>query len=349
MTPLLKLGDFKKAEPVRAQAHHRAHYEQIASDTLWLLWRRKWLIAAVLCTALLLAASVLLIIRPHYTAEALIVPDFKAEEPVARAGNRVEPAATANSQPSPSTDTASLVDSAARILRSRSVASAVVTHLELDKDPTFTRPLSLLHLLATVQSTLGLSPSRRPSPHDLAVNALMRRITVTNELRSYLVTVAASSEEPEEAAKLANAIALEYLRTQMIQRLIGAKAVVEREVADLSSVYGARHPSYVNGQTRLEEINNRLNALKTAATQDTLQTLVGKALIPAETVVIPSSPNILLVIGVSLGAALVVGVWLALLLERRRVRAGEPASGHGPSAVPNVVVGTAEGYAGTSM
>jgi hypothetical protein len=69
-----------------------------------------------------------------------------------------------------------------------------------------------------------------------AVNQLMRKIVVANDPQSYLLSVAVTAANPERAAWLANAVAIEYLRGQLLQRLTEAFAGAEHETAELSSV-----------------------------------------------------------------------------------------------------------------
>src|SRR5438874_3561105 len=152
-----------------------AQYEQLAYDTLRVLWHRKLLISVILVAAVLLVSVVLVRIGPRYSDEAIIELNFIREVPTA--GAQIQPTA--------SVDAAVIVDSAARVIRSRATASAVVARLRLDKDPAFARRSAFSY----VRSVLG-PEAATPSPHDLAVDELMRKITVTNELRSYLISYA---------------------------------------------------------------------------------------------------------------------------------------------------------------
>jgi uncharacterized protein involved in exopolysaccharide biosynthesis len=282
----------------------RAYYAGVAHNTLWALWHRKSLIAAIPAAALMLASIALVLMGPRYTSEAIIQLNFSREEPAT--GTKIQPIA--------SVDAVALVDSAARVIRSRATASAVVAELGLDKDPGFAREPAVWRVLSGVRTALGLEGAM-VSPHDLAVNELMRMITVTNEPRSYLISVRITTRNPEWAARLANAVALEYLRGQMLQQMADAQAVVERELTQLSSVYGVRHPNYVLGRARLENLQTRLSALRDGSTaEDAVKLVIGQSFVAAEEVMVPSGPNIIMILGLAVGAALLVGIWLALLL-----------------------------------
>jgi uncharacterized protein involved in exopolysaccharide biosynthesis len=282
----------------------RAHREESAYGALRILWRRAWLIVTILIAALLVAILALVLIEPRYTAEAMIRFNFDHDAP----------AANSRSQPIASLDAAVLVDSAARLIRSRATASAVVERLGLDKDPKFARQPFPQRALSAVRSALGLNQTTpEPSPHDLAVNELMRQVTVANDARSYLILIATTSEDPEQAATLVNAIASEYLRSQTMQHLTDTQVAAEHELAELSSVYGMRHPNYLQSRARLERLQTQLSALRNGSSSvDEIEPAMGQALLAASKVIVPAGPNIKLILGLTAGAALAAGIWLAL-------------------------------------
>jgi hypothetical protein len=218
------------------------------------------------------------------------------------------------------------VDSTARIIRSRGTASAVVSVLGLDTDPAYTRLSLPARALSSAWSFFGLPA---PTPRDLAVARLMRQTTVTNDPRSYLITVAVTASDPERAAQLANWVASEYLRGRLRQQAIEAYAVAEREMTALSSVFGPRHPSYLNGSAKLGDLKAGLAAARegvateereAVVAQDMVRFAAGQSLLPAEAVMIPSGPNAMLLFALTILAALAVGILLSLLAERGLLR-----------------------------
>lgn len=286
----------------------RAYYEEVARNTLGIIWHQKLLIVGILLAALVFASIFLVLIGPRYTGVATIHLNFTREEPTT--GTKIQPIA--------SIDAVALVDGAIHDVRSRATASAVVARLGLDKDPEFARESNVWRVFSILRKGFGLA-TVEPSPHDLAVNELMRKITVATETRSYLISVAATARNPERAARLANAVALEYFRGQMLQQLTDTRAAAERELAQLSSVYGVRHPSYVLARTRLDTLENRLTALRNQPPDDdTVGLVTGQSFVAAEQTFVPSGPPIILVLGLTAGAALGVGIWQALRLARRR-------------------------------
>src|SRR6266850_2141054 len=142
----LFLDLLRAADHPNVRAIVRALFERVVYDTLRMLWRHKLLIAAVLGIALAALSVALALIAPRYTGEAMIQLDFTRNETVA--GEKVQSTAAV--------DAASVVDSAARIIRSRGTASAVVSALGLDNDPAYTRLSLPARALSSVWSVFGL-------------------------------------------------------------------------------------------------------------------------------------------------------------------------------------------------
>jgi hypothetical protein len=64
---------------------------------------------------------------------------------------------------------------------------------------------------------------------------------------------------------------------------------------------------------------NRLTALRDRPPDDdTVGLVIGQSFVAAERTLIPSGPSIILILGLTAGAALRVGIWLALWLAPRR-------------------------------
>jgi uncharacterized protein involved in exopolysaccharide biosynthesis len=286
----------------------KAHYESLVYDTLATVWARKPLIAAVVLAAFVFASIALVLMGPRYTAEATILLNFVREES----------ATGPKSMPTAALDAMAVVDSLARIVRSRATAGAVVDRLGLDKDSSFARQTHSWRIFFGLRSDLGLMQTV-PSDRDLAVQQLMGRVTVTTDPKSYLILVSVTASDPKLSAKLANAVAIEYLRGQLMQQTVDAYAAVEREVAELSSIYGAHHPAYLNGQAKLEGVRLRLRALREGTSdEDIASRVTGQSFVAAQEVLVPSGPNIVLILGLTVGAAFAAGTWLALLRRPRR-------------------------------
>jgi uncharacterized protein involved in exopolysaccharide biosynthesis len=285
----------------------RIHYERVAHDTLRMLWKHRSLVAAVLGIALAGLAVMLVFTAPRYTGEAIVQLDFVRNENIA--GEKVLSTAAV--------DAAAVVDSAARIIRSRATASAVVAALGLDHDPAYAHVSLLSRVLTPVRYVFG---QPQPTLRENAVTRLMKQITVTNDPRSYLITVAVTTTDPERAARLANWVASEYLRGRLREQAIAAYSIAEKEMATLGSVFGPRHPNYLGGLTKVGHLRAELDAAQKAAAPDAGQQMVwfaaGQSLLPAEPVMVPSGPNVMLLFALTVLVGLAAGIMLSLLAEK---------------------------------
>jgi len=287
---------------VRSLEYAVISQRRVAYGVLSALWTRSSPIAVGLVAALALASIALILVGPRYTSRAMIQFKFVREEPA----NTSKIATTA------AVDAMAVLNDAAPMIRSHAIAGAVVTRLGLDKDPAFARGSRLWRVFSEIRSLLGYQVSG-PSSRDLAEEQLIRRIKVTADPRSYLVSISVTASDPEWAAKLANAVALEYLRGQLLQQVSDSYAAAERELSDLSSVYGVRHPAYQSVHTRLEVLRHQLTELRDEPFDESVASRVtGQSFVAAQKVLVPSGPNILLVLGLTAAGTLGIGAWLAL-------------------------------------
>jgi uncharacterized protein involved in exopolysaccharide biosynthesis len=282
-----------------------AHYQGIAHDLLRTAWKWKILIVLLLATGLEAAVVALVLIPPRYTSEAILQVNFNWDG----GGN------AARTQKVASAEAVAVVESAMRIVKSRALASAVVSRLGLDRDDDFSRASLLRRTISSARSWLGIT-AVEPTPHDLAVDRLMGALRVSVEPRSYLILVSISAGRPERAATLANAVALEYLRSRQLQQLGEIQRGLERDVADLAPVYGARHPRSVEANAKLADVQRQIATLRSADALD--DSIVSNGdLLPAEPVRVPSGPNAVIIVITMLVLSLIACVGLIVLLERK--------------------------------
>lgn len=302
-------------------AARRIHPESILYDVLHLAWTHKLLVAVVLALALAAQSVALVLLPPRYTSEAMIQLDFIRDDNVA--GQKIQ--ATA------SVDAVAVVVSAARIIRSRAIASAVVSALGLDNDPAYTRLSPLARVLSYVRTLIDLPA---PTPHDIAVANLMKQVTVTNDPRSYLITVSVTAPDPVLAARLANWAASEYLRGRLQEQANEAYAVAEREMTALSSVLGPRHPNYVAAVAKLGRLKAELATVQESVVvgdrravlaPEMVRFAAGQTLLPAEPVLTPSGRNVMLLSAFTVLAALTLAMLLAWALENGLLQWSVPA------------------------
>jgi len=276
----------------------RAHYAVVAQDTLRILWRRKGLIAATVAAGLAIAIIALAQMGPRYMSEALIQLNL----------NRDVTSGT-KSQPIASVDAADVVNSAARIIRSQTTADAVVVKLGLAKKPDFEPAGYLARWFSALRSAVGLQLTA-PTPHDLAVDALMRQVRVTTEPRSYVISVVVTSGSPEVSARLANAVAIEYLHSRRVQELAEARSVAEHDLADASLVFGPRHPTFLRTRARLEQLDAQLATLRDTLAEDPIK-LAEQGVIAARKVMRPSGANVPAYLALAVVVSLSLGICLA--------------------------------------
>ena len=221
------------------------------------------------------------------------------------------------------------------------VATAVVARLELDRDPHFVGLPVSWRALAAMRLALRLgAPQIAPSPRELAIAALMNRVTVTNEPRSYLISISFSANDPERAAIVANTVALEYLRAETAERVDRRLAAAEQEAAAVSLVYGSQHPARQHSEEKLKRLRESLDALRRGSDlADSSKFDGGSSLIPAQRDDVPSNPDVNLALGLASLVGLAIGVWMALYLRGStavgtcdELRGDPPARGAAPRA-----------------
>ena len=309
----------RKLGPVPPQRFQRGlamFYEAVAFDTLRVLLRNWRLIASFVAAGFLLAVLGIMLVETRYNADAVIQLDFARDDPARKTA------------PSANMDAAILVEGEARLIRSTALARRVVTRLKLDEDPAYA-PRSLL---SRVLGVLRPGPSVS-SKTDLAVRRLARQLRVTNDTRSYLITISIVSHSPEWSAKLANAIAVEYLNDRVIQRLRVTEASARGALADARATYGEKHPSVIQARAQLAAAEMRVaeqEKIGSGGDPDELRTAPGQSFLKAEPVWLSAGPNPIAFLGIGLVGSLIAGIGLALLLERRdtgfRTELGIPAS-----------------------
>src|SRR5579862_4348488 len=194
---------------------------------IWsVLWRGKITILLSMMIAVGLAAAFVLLVPHKYTATTQILID-----PMDLRG-----AAQSDISPTiPQSDAAVLqVESQVRVIASDNVLRRVVASEGLDHDPEFMRG-------AMAQKYGPLA----------ALNELQRRVQVKRSERTYVVDVSVTSEDPDKAARIANAIAQAYLAEQIEARSNAARQISQALTARLKEL-----------QTRVRDAEQKVEAYK---------------------------------------------------------------------------------------
>jgi succinoglycan biosynthesis transport protein ExoP len=285
----------------------RAHYEDVVASTLSAIGRHIRVVAAIVTLALVAAALLVSQLPRKYSAEVLVHPDvFLRDDKAKRA-------------PFATIEGASLVGSEIRLIRSPAIVRTVVKRLGLDEDPEFAPSSSvILQGLDRLQAAV-LPETAISSPFERAVSRVHRRVVVSNDTRSYLISISFTASSPQKAANVANAFALEYLKVRTVQQLADAVATANRELAQRSVLYGERHPSVVQAKAELESARSRLQAAANRVEAIGRGSSVAESggITLAEPDPTPSGPSGLMILGLTFIGALVCGIGLAIWLDRR--------------------------------
>jgi uncharacterized protein involved in exopolysaccharide biosynthesis len=293
----------------------RAHYEHVALETLRSLWRHKGLIATFVAIGLMLAALVIPLMPRKYSAEALVYPNLFSRDQGAARGQALA-----------SVDAAALVNSEARLIRSDTIVRAVVKRLGLDRDLTTN---SWMSWGADWIKAWLFPEASNYSPFDRAVAMLRNKVGVMNDTRSYLILVSYTASSAEEAARVVNSFAIEYLRDKAIQHRLDAVNAAEAELGRQLAIYGDKHFKVVQAAEGLDAARAALKASMSPQEggQDDIVTEEGvKLAIPNRT---PTSPKGFVILGLSFLSALVAGMGLAIWRDRRDAKRRHIA-GHQP-------------------
>jgi capsular polysaccharide biosynthesis protein len=291
------------------QSNFRAHYEDVAANTLLSIARRKLVIASFVTVALVAAGLLIPQLPRKYSAEALVHPDLFPRE--MSGGKSLHPQA--------SIDGASVVASEARLIRSDAMVRTVVKRLGLDHDEELpASPSQVSRVVDWIWATI-MPETYVSSPVERATTNVRRNLTVTNDTRAYLISISFTAASPATAANVANAFAREYIRAKRMGRLADAVTAATRELAQRSAIYGEKHPSIVQAKADFELARIRLH--EEANSPDVVESDIaaGEGVTLAEPSPTPSSPKGLVILGLTLLSALASGISIALWLERRDV------------------------------
>jgi len=220
-----------------------------------LFWRRKTTIAAAALGCAIAAVVIGKSLTPRYTSTAQLYVDPRELQLVDR---ELTPRAQDVSGLS------MVVESQARLITSNSVLFKVIQDTNLDRDPEFGGESrgALTSLLGLFGIELRFIAAPKVD-HTIALDALIRHITVRKTEKSFVVDVEVWSHEPAKAAMLANAIANAYLTESKSSQATAAR----RATVDLSG-------RLKELQQRLRNAENVLAVYKAqnnfVGTQDTL-------------------------------------------------------------------------------
>src|SRR5581483_1300024 len=185
------------------------------------LWRRKWLITALVGIALTFGIIVGLVMPQRYTAEAYIRGVAAASDAVAK------DEANGNAELI-SLDMGRMMETQSLLLRSQQLARRVVERIGLERVRREVAGGSFYPELAEF-------PRQQ---EDLVATRLLRRLSVTADPRAYLITVRFAASDPELAADITNGFIAEILRSIRLQILSQQRSSAQASLTEKLAQFG---------------------------------------------------------------------------------------------------------------
>lgn len=286
----------------------RSHYKELAARTL-LSIRRHWLLIVWLVGFAALSALVVIPLLPRkYSATAFIIPTLYSQEQ-----GKVVALATV--------DATSIVNGEARLVLSDTILHAVVMRLEPELLPEARTGSGWLR-------SMFFPETRVQSRFDREMATLRNKVEVAKDTRSYLVAISFTASSAEEAARVVNTIAVEYVRDKWMQHRREAVIAAEGELTRQRAVNGHKHPKVLQAMDALEVARADLKAVMAQDEngQNSATTDQGvKLALPNHT---PTSPKGLVILALSCLLGLLAGIGLAVLRDRRGLEPLDRVSGH---------------------
>ena len=171
------------------------------------LWRKKWKILRPTILAALVTFGIVQLITPKYLSESRVLIE-------ARDNIFLRPDVDKDIIDRGTVDQEA-VASQAQLILSRDLASEVIAKLKLNENPEFDPVLNGISPVKAVLGTIGIikNPARM-TPQERVLESYYDRLTVYPVEKSRVIVVDFLSEDPELAARVANAIADAYLQRQ---------------------------------------------------------------------------------------------------------------------------------------
>ncbi len=197
-----------------------------------MLWRRKVMVAAILLLGLFLAAVIVNLVPPRYSARASFL--IEEDKPSQALGEDMKSLTTFFNADS------SMILSELEVVRSRSLARLVVERLDLLSDPEFNPNLrqmesaqSLSHeqsfkRLNIYKSELSALPANiTETETNLVITNFLEKLRVRSIPGSRVIQVEFSSYDPGKAALIANAIADIYIEQRLEEKFRSSKRLAD--------------------------------------------------------------------------------------------------------------------------
>lgn len=192
---------------IESPTQESASLEQTISAAVALIGRQYPVMIFVMCLCIGLAGVYLVTAPKRYTGTAVLLIDSRKMQ-----GLQTQQATTADS----SIDSA-MVDSQVEVLKSETIATNVIKQLHLLDLPEFTGEEA--GLLSSVSNLFSwMFPEQRPSEAALmriAIGKVLGNLSIKRVGLSYVIEISYQSRSPDEAARIANAVAEGYINDSL--------------------------------------------------------------------------------------------------------------------------------------
>lgn len=270
------------------------------------LLQRKRLFALMVIIGVIPLVLFLGAMRPRYLSEATLELNFNREE--------VATARTVSRQMA-SMDPGALINGAAYRIASRANAIRVVRELGLAKASSDQGTPIFATIVGAIRRAFGLSGAAA-SPEEHLVDELLRNLKVSYKAHLYLIGVAYSARDPQTAARIANAFAIEYLRGERLKELSNQRGIAQSELLAVSEKLGALHPRRSQIESRIERIDSEIAGIANSPPEPNKFLLGGQYLTLAEPIRTPTSQKRLAIAAVGLSFVLALAALVAVLIDR---------------------------------
>src|SRR5581483_2208311 len=202
--------DLIEATPLTYDGGAESHSLDLR-EIIRILRRRRWVIAFTALALFAAAVLFVLLVTPRYTATAAILID-------PHRSNVLDSAANRSAQISNFESDNAYVNSQVNLIQSDGVLQSVVNNLNLAHDPEFGPHFTFADLILYPIKKL-LLPKRPSVPGQSADDVAkaqtleflqQHRLSVKREQATFLIDIGVASEDPEKAAKIANAVVSSY-------------------------------------------------------------------------------------------------------------------------------------------
>lgn len=195
-----ELGPHRRLDrylPIDNAASEQPAFRVSLGDLRAPLWRQRKMLAAIVAAAFVLGLVVTLLMTPRYTAEATVRIDNESVKIVE--GQDLDPVVALS-------DTNRYLNTQKRIVESRSLATAVVDALKLDRDDRF------LELMGESPPSDDVPAKQRAAERREQVIAVVQEnVAMVVSPDSRVATITFNSRDPQLAARIANSFAENYI------------------------------------------------------------------------------------------------------------------------------------------